>query len=221
MGTRSPHEASAEVSHPFRTVPLGSDAHGCCFRRTRLISHCNFYQRACRGPLRLRLRIGCGVDLALRAHALADRRRSIVAFGLICARLFGLEAAARARIWRNVWPFLLGAAVRRPNGAWRLLAWYASPGQDTHEHWTRARRSMPPTRCYRPPLKRPSPREAKSPISGVGFLNGVLARHDRALPVVLVIDLVRAARLAEGSAARRVSAGRRRHFRDDGALDRL
>ena len=143
MGTRSPHEASAEVSHPFRTVPLGSDAHGCCFRRTRLISHCNFYQRACRGPLRLRLRIGCGVDLALRAHALADddAHRGVRAHR---ARLFGLEAAARAELAQRVAVPARGG-VRRPNGRGDPRLRESRPG------YARALDScsslMPPTLC--------------------------------------------------------------------------
>ena len=55
----------------------------------------------------------------------------IVAFGLI-VQGYSVWKLRHALNWRNVWPFLLGAAFGVPTGV-AILA-YASPGQDTHEH---------------------------------------------------------------------------------------
>ena len=94
----------------------------------------------------------------------------IVAFGLI-VQGYSVWKLRHALNWRNVWPFLLGAAFGVPTGV-AILA-YASPG--------RIRTSIglvliayAAYTLYRPPLKRPAA-GGKIADSGVGFLNGVLA----------------------------------------------
>src|ERR1700730_6769835 len=70
-------------------------AHGCITPRTSAFCCCDLCRRAGRGPVRLRVRPGCVLDLALHPHALADRYADH-RVRPDRAGLFGLETSPRA-----------------------------------------------------------------------------------------------------------------------------
>ncbi len=154
------------------------------------------------------------VAAAIWLHILTPLQTAslIIAFGLIVQGV-SVWKLRRALDWSRLWPFLLGGAVGVPVGV-AALDW-ANPA------YIRAGVGVVLVLYSIYGLARPTLKPfngGTSADAGVGFLNGVLGGAT-GLAGILHDNLVRVARLDQGSAARGLSTGRSRSLRHERGVD--